>query len=311
MKHNSISRGYLVLALASTVLLMASTAVGNMLPPLTTSDNPGLESSTRPQASPQPTRGLHINQELLRRSVDPTVASVAHYSYLGCFFDPAATRLLDGKIIWNQADNNPAACQSLCSADGLPDFFGVENTRNCLCGSTLAVSAAAASLLSVTAAACSAACPGSAQALCGGYGYINMYAAATASAAVTVTVTQSRSTSTAGAAVSSTTGSTSSASPTGSSAAQGAARGGGGGGLSSGAAAGIGVGAAVAMALLLVGGFVILRRRKARRGMRAEELSPTNVSTSEPSRFHPKTDQMLVMELSAETAPSELPSRRN
>lgn len=192
MKPNNISRGCLVLALASTVLLMASTAGGNMLPPLTTSDDPGLESRTRPQASPQPTRGLHINQELLRRSGDPTVASVAHYSYLGCFFDPAATRLLDGKIIWNQADNNPAACQSLCAADGLPDFFGVENTRNCLCGSTLAVSAAAAaSLLSVTAAACSAACPGSAQALCGGYGYINMYAAATASAAVTVTVTQS------------------------------------------------------------------------------------------------------------------------
>ena len=87
---------------------------------------------------------------------------------LGCFFDSAADRLLEGPS-FASGSMTLAACQSFCATSGGHSHFGTEFGKECYCGS-LPPDAA-----NIAAGVCGMACKGNAAENCGGVNAINVF----------------------------------------------------------------------------------------------------------------------------------------
>ncbi|KAF3769137.1 hypothetical protein M406DRAFT_72086 [Cryphonectria parasitica EP155] len=262
----------ILIALISSSLQIIASSAQNFTPRSTpVSATIGHDAHKTTARPPAPTQVWHANNvELLRRSV-PTVGAVANYSYVGCFFDPGADRLLEGKIFWGQPGNSPSSCQYSCGQlEGYTGAFGLEDTSQCLCDKTIPVSTM--SMYAAPDTACSAACPGNSEVACGAYGYINIYMALAAetsgssSTATTVTLGSATASATASDAGTATATGVSSTNTTGADhTSSDDSKSKGSNGLSNGAVAGVAIAAAAGMGLLVAGlGFAVMRRRQGR-----------------------------------------------
>ncbi|KAH8896901.1 WSC-domain-containing protein, partial [Thozetella sp. PMI_491] len=95
-----------------------------------------------------------------------TVASVGDYFYYGCYSDNIANRTLQSKST-SSASVSVEFCASYCSDY---QYFGVEWSRECYCGSSLLASSTVA-----TDGRCSMACVANAGEICGGSSGLSIY----------------------------------------------------------------------------------------------------------------------------------------
>ncbi|KAJ3069113.1 hypothetical protein HDU98_007813 [Podochytrium sp. JEL0797] len=105
----------------------------------------------------------------LTTPLNPTYPTIPNWTFQNCYLDNANTRTLASQV-WNVSPFTISACVAKCAASGFT-YAGAEFGSQCFCGSGLNSSA-----LVVESSHCEDPCQGDSTQICGGSGYISVYA---------------------------------------------------------------------------------------------------------------------------------------
>jgi len=99
----------------------------------------------------------------------PNNAVVTTFQELGCFVETTTGRALSGRSTTSSSSMTVEGCGDFCRMSGFL-FFGVEYSSQCYCDNSNGSPGLASS-----PTACSDACAGNANQVCGGSGVLNVY----------------------------------------------------------------------------------------------------------------------------------------